>query len=283
MSALVAVRFVHFAMLMMVFGACMFRPFMLIHPAQKGRLRNLLDPLVCLMAGLALISAVGWLVLVAQQMGGALNMDVMRKVIGETFFGKVWSLHLVLCIALLVCLRIPGERMAVIARPISALALATLAPVGHGAMLDGLAGQLLVVNQMIHLLCAGAWLGALMVLLFLLAKPNGQDLQALMLRFSGVGLMLVIGLLVTGLINVRVLTGSFWPMPGQSAFASVLAVKAALVMCMLGFAWHHRASLHKGPMDLASVKRTVMLEWTCGIAALLAVSLLGTLAPVPLS
>jgi putative copper resistance protein D len=39
---------------------------------------------------------------------------------------------------------------------LSALLLATLAPVGHGAMLDGVEGQLLMLNQMVHLTCVAS-------------------------------------------------------------------------------------------------------------------------------
>jgi len=283
MSGLVIVRFVHFTMIMLVFGACMFRPFMLTDPRQQGRVRNLLDPLVCLMAGLGLISAVGWLLLVAQDMGGALDLPTVRKVIADTFFGKVWSLHVLLCAALLICLRIPGQRTAVVARPVSALALATLAPVGHGAMLGGMDGTLLVINQMLHLFSAGAWLGALLLMIFLLAKPLGVDMRDLMLRFSGFGLVLVAGVVATGLINVWVLTASLWPVPGRSAFATVLAVKAALVVAMLGLALYHRWALRRGDIPAHRLQRTVVLEWACGIGALLVVALLGTLAPTPLS
>lgn len=281
------VRFIHFAAMMLVFGASLFRPMLLAHPAQQKRIRHLLDPLLCLLSGIALISAALWLLLLASQINDlpvtSLNLSAVRKVLSETFFGKVWSLHLVLCAALLLCLRLPTPRTAVVARPLSALALATLAPVGHAAMLDGLGGTLLVVNQLLHLFCVGAWMGALMLLIFLLAKPNGQDMREVLLRFSSIGLVLVAGVLATGLINVRVLTGSFWPVPGQSAFASVLAVKGVLVMVMLAFAAWHRSRLSRQTLSQPQLRWTVGIEWVLGFGALAAVSLLGTLAPVPLN
>lgn len=282
MSVLIVLRFLHFTSLMLVFGACMFRPLLLDQPAQKGRLRNLIDPLVCLLAALALISGVAWLFAVAFEMGGSLDMALVRRVLGETFFGKVWTLHLFACVAVLVCLRIPHPKLQVVARPLSALALATLAPVGHAAMFEGSAGTWLVINQLIHLLCVGAWLGGLMLLMFVLARPGDQDLRVVLGRFSGVGCVLVAGLLVTGLINTRALTGSFLPVPGASVFATVLAVKLALVLAMLGLAVWHRRQLARGPLDVQSFKRTVTLEWACGLGAVAAVALLGTLAPTPL-
>jgi len=287
MSALVIIRFIHFATLMLVFGVSMFRPMLLDAPHHQHRLRNLLNPLLALLAGLALVSAAGWLLLVTADMNGValtqLNVDRIHKVLAETFFGKVWTLHVLLCAGLLLCLRIPTARTAVIARPLSALALATLAPVGHAVMLDGLDGTLLVINQLIHLFCVGGWMGALMLLSFVLAKPNGQDIRETLLGFSSVGFVLVTGVLVTGLINVRVLTGSFLPVPGQSGFATVLAVKAVLVLCMLALAVHHRRQLHRGTATESRLRVTIGIEWGLGFAALAAVSLLGTLAPVPLN
>jgi len=219
---------------------------------------------------------------VAFEMGGSLDMALVRRVLSETFFGKVWTLHLFACVAVLVCLRIPHPKLQVVARPLSALALATLAPVGHAAMFEGSAGTWLVINQLIHLLCVGAWLGGLMLLMFVLARPGDQDLRVVLGRFSGVGCVLVAGLLVTGLINTRALTGSFLPVPGASGFATVLAVKLALVLAMLGLAVWHRRQLARGPLDVQSFKRTVTLEWACGLGAVAAVALLGTLAPTPL-
>jgi putative copper resistance protein D len=79
-----------------------------------------------------------------------------------------------------------------------------------------------------------------------------------------------------------VLTGSFLPVPGESGFATVLAIKLGLVLAMLGLALWHRHQLATGAVDTQSFKRTVALEWACGLAAVAAVALLGTLAPTPL-
>jgi putative copper resistance protein D len=163
---------------------------------------------------------------------------------------------------------------------LSGLLLATLAPVGHGAMLDGTAGHLLILNQLIHLMCVGAWLGGLMLLLMILRAPAGHSMRTLLLRFSGIGYGLVAGLLITGLINVRVLTGAFWPTPLFSGFALILLIKAALVAAMLGLALFNRLRIDDCEQRLATLRSSVMLEWLLGIGAVAAVSLLGTLPPM---
>ncbi len=279
MILLAIVKFIHFTSLLLVFGVSLLRPLLLAHPGQQARLRNLFDPLLCLIAGLALISAVGWLLLTTADMVGSLDTAALSRVLTQTFFGKVWSLHLMLCLGLLICLRIPGARTRVVARPLSALAVATLAPIGHGSLFDGLLGQVMVINQLVHLLCVGAWLGGLLALLFVMARPNGEDLRQLLRRFGNLGLWLVAGIAITGLINVRALTGTLWPWPGTSGFATVLNIKALLVLAMLGLALFNRRSLRDPGFDLQRLKISIGLEWLLGLAALLAVSVLAGMAP----
>ncbi|WP_455921069.1 copper homeostasis membrane protein CopD [Pseudomonas putida] len=286
MSALVVVRFLHFCVVLLVFGSLVFRPLLLGDARQQARMRLWLDPFLCLLAGIGLITAIAWLMVTAADMTGnwqaALNGDTVMKVLTHTFFGKAWFVHLFASLILLLCLRIPARLPNRLLLGVSTVQLATLAPVGHAAMLNGIPGLLLMLNQLIHLLCVAGWMGALLLLMFIQARPNGHDVRGTLTRFSRYGLVLVVGIIVTGLINVRVLTGSLWPTPMTSGFALVLAVKASLVACMLALALFNRAALANQRIALDKLRQTVLLEWLCGMAAIAAVSLLGTLSPVPL-
>ena len=91
---------------------------------------------------------------------------------------------------------------------------------------------------------------------------------------------MVAGLLVTGLINVRVLTGQLWPTPLFSGFALILLVKVMLVLGMLALALLNRLRIERCDERRASLKASVLLEWLLGVAAVAAVSLLGTLPPM---
>lgn len=287
MSALVVVRFVHFCVVLLVFGMLVFRPLLLGDARQQARMRLWLDPFLCLLAGIGLITAVAWLMLTAADMAGtwqaALNSEVVMKVLTQTFFGKAWFVHLFASLVLLMCLRIPMRLPTRVILGLSTVQLATLAPVGHAAMLSGVPGILLMVNQLVHLLCVAGWMGALLLLVFIQARPAGHDLHGTLLRFSRYGLVLVAGIILTGLINVRVLTGALWPTPMTSGFALVLAVKASMVACMLALALFNRAALNSQRIALSTLRQTVLVEWLCGLAAIAAVSLLGTLSPVPLT
>lgn len=282
-TLLVLCRFVHFAAVLLLFGAWVFRP-LLLGREPFATLDRSLTRLGRWLAGIALATGVCWLLLITASMAGsgaaALDPATLQLVLGKTFFGQVWSWHLLLNGALVVLLLTRlGERLA-LRLILAALLLATLAPVGHGAMLDGLGGQLLILNQIVHLGCVSLWLGGLLVLLMILRQPDGLPLGSLLRRFSGVGYGLVAGLSLSGLINVRVLTGQLWPTPLLSGFALILLIKVLLVCGMFALALFNRRRIEDCQQRLGTLRRSVLLEWLLGIAAVAAVSLLGTLPPL---
>lgn len=120
----------------------------------------------------------------------------------------------------------------------------------------------------------------LLVLVLIFRHAQDQRLEPILRRFSGVGYGLVGGLLVTGLINVRVLTGQLWPTPLFQGFALILLIKVGLVLGMLGLALLNRLRIKRCEQRLGSLRASVMMEWLLGIAAVAAVSLLGTLPPM---
>ena len=279
-TLLVLCRFLHFIVVLLMFGAWVFRPWLLGAHVQPTLDRQLLR-ITRGLAGLGLVTGVVWLLLITASMAGswdsALQPATVQLVLGKTFFGQVWAWHLLLNLLLVIVLIKPWPSLRL---PLLAMLLATLAPVGHGAMLDGLSGQLLILNQVVHLLCVGAWLGGLLVLVLIFRHAQGQRLEPILRRFSGVGYGLVGGLLVTGLINVRVLTGQLWPTPFFQGFALILLIKVGLVLGMLGLALLNRLRIKRCEQRLGSLKASVMMEWLLGLAAVAAVSLLGTLPPM---
>ena len=280
-SALVLCRFLHFIVVLMLFGAWVFRPLL---SDGENALDQRLTRTSRWLAVIALASGVCWLMLITASMAGAwdaaFDPPTLGLVLGNTFFGQVWRWHLLINLLLLVLLLTPLRASLALRLILSGLLLATLAPVGHGAMLDGTAGHLLILNQLIHLICVGAWLGGLMLLVMILRQPAGHSIRRMLQRFSGVGYGLVAGLLITGLINVRVLTGGFWPTPLFSGFALILLIKALLVASMLGLALFNRLRIDDCEQRLKALRTSVMLEWMLGLGAVAAVSLLGTLPPM---
>ena len=280
-EALVLCRFVHFIVVLMLFGAWLFRPLLLKDEALQ--VDRHLARLARWLAAVALLSGIAWALLITASMAGsaaaAFDPDTVALVLGHTFFGQVWRWHLLINATLLALLLSPWRSNMPLRLGLSALLLATLAPVGHGAMLDGVSGQLLILNQIVHLTCVAAWLGGLLLLVMILRQPT-EPMREVLRRFSGVGYALVAGLLITGLINVRVLTGQWWPTPLFSGFALILLVKAMIVLGMLGLALFNRLRVEDCEQRMGALRRSVMLEWLLGIGAVAAVSLLGTLPPM---
>lgn len=279
-EALVLCRFLHFTVVLMLFGTWLFRPLLLNGEAQA--LDRQLTRLTRWLTAIALASGIAWALLITASMAGsaaaAFDVDTVALVLGNTFFGQVWRWHMLINALLLALLFTPWRSNLALRLGLSGALLATLAPVGHGAMLDGLSGQLLILNQIIHLTCVAAWLGGLLLLVMILRQPSQP--REVLRRFSGVGYWLVAGLLITGLINVRVLTGQWWPTPLFSGFALILLIKAALVVGMLALALFNRLRIEDCEQRMGALKRSVVLEWLLGMGAVAAVSLLGTLPPM---
>lgn len=280
-EALVLCRFVHFAAVLMLFGAWLFRPLLLKEPAlhvDRGLAR-----LTRWLTAIGLFSGILWTLLITASMAGsvpaAFDPPTVAKVLSDTSFGQVWRWHLLINAVLLALLFTPYRSRMPLRLGLSGMLLATLAPVGHGAMLDGLSGQLLVLNQIVHLTCVAAWLGGLLLLVMILREPS-EPLREILQRFSGVGYVLVAGLLISGLINVRMLTGQWWPTPMFSGFALILLIKALMVLGMLGLALFNRLRTDDCEQRMGSLRRSVMFEWLLGVGAVAAVSLLGTLPPM---
>ncbi|HSZ52757.1 MAG TPA: CopD family protein, partial [Caulobacteraceae bacterium] len=160
-----------------------------------------------------------------------------------------------------------------------------------------MAGVLHLGADVLHLLAAGVWLGALAVLTILLRTSGGSSdpaaLGALhhgLKGFSGVGTATVATLLATGLLNGWFLIG---PNHIRDLFVTpyglVLCAKLAIFVAMLGFAGLNRymltpalaRSLSDGGSSavVGRLRLSIALETACGGAVLALVAVLGTLEP----
>jgi putative copper resistance protein D len=279
MTALVVFRFLHYFAVLSLFGISLFRPLLLKDAPQLPALRRRMDPVLCLVALLAFLSAVGWLVSVSSNMAGdwraGLQPGTLRTVLLDTSFGRVWAAHVVICLMQLVWWRLPGQRSPTPALALSTLALATLAPVGHANMLQGTSGVLLSLNHLLHLAAVGGWVGALVLLCWIALQPLGLSPGRLAVAFGRYGLPMVWVIALTGVLNLWAIAGSL--LPGATAFGLVLSVKLVAVAGMVALAaWHRARALSADP---ANLRLTLGLEWLCGLVALAAVALLGTLPP----
>lgn len=259
-------------------------------------------PLLVSSAALLGLTSLLWLLAQTATMAGdpaaMRDPEMLAMVAGETAFGTAIIVRAAAAtLALGACLLMrPGRGLWITASSLGALALATFAWTGHGAAEPGAAGLAHAAADVLHLLAAGLWLGALIAFAALLSgrRPSEAMSQAThraLANFSGTGSLIVATLVLTGLVNSWFLVGPsrILEMP-FSTYGVLLLVKLGVFVGMLGLAAHNRfrltPALAGGLVDgrpdapLAGLRRSIALEFAAGVAVLALVALLGTLAPM---
>ncbi|HEV8256106.1 MAG TPA: copper homeostasis membrane protein CopD [Casimicrobiaceae bacterium] len=311
MNALfVTVRAVHFASAMLLFGELVF-VLCVAKPMWRSAGNAILDendvsrwPVRIAVWGLlaSIASGVAWLAIEAAVMSGmpleqALNRTTVALVLGETLFGRVWLLRAAVGVGLgalltaIVMARDDGRRsrLTMGAAVLAGVYLATLAWAGHAAAGPPEERSLHLTSDVVHLLAAGAWLGALPGLAFLLGRARGMpnvpsfDTAEMTRRFSALGVVSVGALLLSGLANTWYLVGDVPALLGTD-YGRLLLAKLALFAAMITLALvnrlrltprlyaHDRAALH-------GLRRNALLEAATGLLIVTLVGLLGITVP----
>lgn len=236
-------------------------------------------------AALAGIAASMWWVLEAVAAMAALPLhqldaELVRTVLDATPLGAVTAVRLAALLAALLALWRGHMALAALA---ASVALATIAWTGHAGATEAGMGTLHRLGDILHLLAAAAWLGALG--LFLAAAIRGGESKALALqlsRFASIGSLIVLVLLVTGIANTLIISG------GRIDLASdwflLLAAKIGLFLAMLALAACNRWLLTPALADgrrasLRAIRLSLVLEIGAAIAIVAIVAALGVLSP----
>lgn len=212
---------------------------------------------------------------------GALDREMVGAVLEATPLGAVMTVRLAALVAALVAL---WRRRMALAAVAASVALATMAWTGHAGASEAGLGMLHRAADVLHLLAAATWLGALV--LFLSAALRGGDDGALARRLSGfarLGSGIVLVLLVTGIANSLIITGG--RIDFGAAWFGVLAVKLGLFAAMLVLAagnrwWLVPALNDNRPGSLRAIRLSLSLETAAGCMIVALVSVLGILTPV---
>jgi putative copper resistance protein D len=244
-----------------------------------------------------LLSALSLMLATTANMAGsaaaALDPDTISKVLFGTSFGRAWCWHLVFAIlAIGVCLapRAPWRMPAILV--LSLLLLVSLGWVGHAVEGQGPARLVHQINQMVHLLAAGLWLGGLLPLAWLLGRtrsPSGTAwisvARDVVPRFSQMGYAAVALLASTGTVNALLLVGNAEALVG-TPYGRLLSLKILLFLAMVAVALFNRFRLlprlpreAKASAAAAALARSVLCEQGLGFAILIVVSVLGTWPP----
>ena len=175
---------------------------------------------------------------------------------------------------------------------LSFLLLVSLGLVGHAVEGQGPGRFVHQINQMVHLLAAGLWLGGLVPLSWLLGRarsPSGAAWTSVardvVPRFSQMGYAAVALLAATGAINTLVLVGSFEALV-STPYGRLLGLKILLFSIMVVLALINRLRLlprlrrePRPSAPLAALAYSVLFEQALGFAVLAVVSVLGTWPP----
>jgi putative copper resistance protein D len=288
---LILVRFAHFASAMTLFGASVFAA-ALAPPTLRDALAISVARILTVATAVSVVTMTLWLMLEGAAMTGvasdAVDPMVLGAVLTDTAFGRVWEVRLVLGLALIVSTLWRKARSPAPVAILATLSLASLGFVGHAGMRQGMAGLAERLNQSLHLLAGGFWLGALAPLalsLSLIRAPGLKGAAALALRrFSGLGHGAVALVLATGIVNVVAILGR-WPFDFSSPYQTCLDIKIFLVAAMVAIALYNRyrltPSVGRAPEEaLRGIARNTFVEMALGAAVLALVSAFATFAPV---
>jgi len=310
---LIYARAIHFAATMLVAGVVLFAVF-IAAPAWRGaaangaaaiKVRARLAVIAWISLALAAIAGAVWLVLTAAAMSGqpaaqVFGDGVLWTVLSQTTFGRAWLARFAFACALaatLPALLSPRDRkspwLEITAAILAAAFAGALAWSGHAA--GGLGDEAIIhpAADVLHLIAAAAWVGALLPLIVLLAAAGADDASLKMARtattrFSILGIVSVGTLLVTGIVNTYYLVGSV-PAMLHTDYGRLLLIKIALFLAMVAIATVNRFRLTPQLLQqnnvtasrdaLRQLRRNAAIEVLAGAIVIAIVGALGTLPP----
>jgi copper resistance protein D len=294
-ETIIGARLVQYSAALVLFGSSLF----LLYGVETtgGRWQR---PLLIVASVIAIAASVTWFMAQTASLTGdpkdAVHGTALWSVVTDTRFGKFGVLRgALLVLSLLVLCAIPCSRgLMLVQTLLGGAVVASFAWTGHAVSQPGLAGLLRLGSDVLHLLAAGVWIGALVPLTILLwqrgspAEPSGARLVASALeRFSGIGPAVVAILILTGLVNSAFLVDPVhWRDSLQTPYGKTLLVKLALFAAMLMLAALNRFRLTPALTGAATLSTTLrrlrlslLSETLLALLVVAAVAVLGTLPP----
>ena len=299
---LVVARLLHYATVTLLAGVAVF-PLYAYAVAEPKELSHRRHAVLLAAAIGTVLSGLLWFVFAVANMSGTLadvaDKEVLWTVLSETTFGGVWMARMLLAvvIASVMANRPLGAGTAgrdVAAACLAAALMASLAGTGHAQIEEGWLSVAHVALDAMHLLAAGGWLGGLFPLGFILLDYSTRadapivDVDRILLRFSSMGYVAVVTLIVSGLVNSWFMVGSVSSLLNTS-YGQILLAKLALFAAMLALAVANRFWLVPRMIEarnsaqpsfwLGRLRYHVLGEQFLGLMILLAVPVLGTMRP----
>jgi copper resistance protein D len=301
----IALRFAIYADLMVLFGVPLFGIQVLGTREQPAWLAGRYMAISTTAAGFAtILSALGLMVMAAQMVGAAdiseVTRHVLEMILTRTDAGISWAIRiaaLAVCMVALPVLRKRPAALFAVVSGASAVALASLAWTGHGAMDEGARGAVHLASDVLHLLAGGAWVGALVGFVLLSLGAQGNTVQSVTTLgraaagFASTGTVIVAVLFVSGVVNYVLIAGASWQPLFTTVYGRLLAAKLAVIVLMLGLAAVNRYVLSPR-LERATatsdhthaaraLRRSLATEAAFGFVVLALVAWLGVLSPQP--
>jgi len=299
----IALRFALYIDLIMLFGLALFGLYSLKGQERiSGAVFNF-ESILLWAALIGILLSVAAMLQMAKVMSGVssfseLHHHILQMILTGTDVGLTWMVRvaalLLAAVAAIFSKRAPTLSL-VLTSALGAIALATMAWTGHGAMDEGLLRYVHFTSDITHLLGAGGWLGALVAFVLLLRskKLDGEQHLRLLSRtltgFESAGALIVASLAITGIANYVLIVGPEISGVMKSTYGSLLALKIALFGGMLVLAAANRfrlsplldRSLETGRYApaISALRRSIVLEFAVAIAIVSLVAWLGTLSP----
>src|SRR3954453_16852679 len=296
-EALIACRTVQFGSAMLAFGGAAFRLYAVKDgdpnalAAFDAWLRGwlLVSALAAFLSGLALVPIIGGAM--AGSASAAFDWRTAETVLLQTSFGRIWRWHLVAAALLVVVCAVRAARLSY-SMALAAFSLANLSWIGHAVIGENRIGTAYAVNQSVHLLASGLWLGGLVPLAALVFRAtrsaNGPEfavMRTALQQFSRMGYVAVALIALTGIMNTVVLVGSIHGLT-DTPYGRLLLIKIALFLLLIGLAAINRFVLvpriaqERKPMaGTTALIWTIGIEQALGLAIIAVVSILGTWPP----
>ena len=294
-AALTAVRALHFAAVIVLFGQFAFAA--CVSPERQLPVRFV--PVAWSSLAIAALTACAWLAIESVNMSGLAPLEALRNptletVLFHTQFGRVWLVRILVMAFLCAVLAAAGGRRRgtwVAFGGLAALVLlASIACAGHAAADPGADRYAHGAADALHLVAAGAWLGALVPLTALLASAardgSAESLlhaRAATHRFSILGFASVGTLAATGIVNTCYMipdVGALF----HSRYGLELVAKLCLVVLILALAADNRLRLTRrldaaAPGAARALFRNACVEVVLGFAIVAIVGNLGITMP----
>jgi putative copper resistance protein D len=217
----------------------------------------------------------------------AADPDVLWTVITQTSIGTAWIVQAVAA-ALLFAAAMPPVRSKILPTALAALvALASLPISGHAAIHDGSLRLLHRANDLLHLLSAGFWFGALLPVALLLpalkAQSTRHDATTALIGFSRAGHVAVALVILTGLFNTWLIVGGLpvdWSLPYQLLLSAKVLIVATMVALAIVNRYVFVRLLDRSPLMYRSLVCATITEIALGLGVLALVAYFGRLQPV---